>query len=82
MAQEKYNQELMSLNSKQLDDQVTRSEVRRQRRQILETILENREEFSHRSLFIKSKGLVTGLVVFAVVAVAAASYLLYLLTIE
>jgi len=79
MAQERYNEELMALNSKQLDDQVTRSEVRRQRRQILESILDNREEFSYRSLIAKSKGLVTGLVIFAVVA---AGFLLYLLALE
>ncbi len=82
MVQFKYNDELMDLNRKQLEDQVTRSEVRRQRRQILEGILENREEFKQKGIFKKSKGLVTGLVVFAVVVVAAASYFLYLLTIE
>jgi len=41
----KLNPELTELNKKQLADSFSRSQIRQQRRQVLENILANREEF-------------------------------------
>lgn len=45
MTDAKLNPELTELNKKQLADSFSRSQIRQQRRQVLENILANREEF-------------------------------------
>ncbi|WP_020408562.1 hypothetical protein [Hahella ganghwensis] len=82
MSAAKYNDKLMALNQKQLDEDVTRSDIRRQRRQVLEAVLDDRENYSYKGKDGKPRSMVMGLILFSVVGVVAASYLLYLLSIE
>ncbi|WP_168188269.1 hypothetical protein [Hahella sp. CCB-MM4] len=82
MTATKYNDQLMALNQKQLDEDVTRSEIRRQRRQLLEAVLEDRENYSYKGGASKSRTMVIGLILFSMVGVVAASYLLYRLSIQ
>jgi hypothetical protein len=74
----KLNPELMQLNQKQLNEHVSRNEIRSKRREILESILANRENYVSRSAqgsFRVSKALI----LLATTVIAAGGCLIYYL---